>query len=52
MLFSVSHALTENRNGMLLDFLTTQATGTAERDAIPVVINEAKERGFHSRTLG
>ncbi len=48
----IAHALMENRNGMLVDFQTTQATGTAERDAVPVMIDEAKERGFHPRTLG
>ena len=29
------HALMENRHGMLVDFQTTQATGTAERDMTP-----------------
>jgi len=48
----MAHALMENRNGMLVDFQTTEATGTAERDAVPVMIDEAKERGFHPRTLG
>ena len=48
----IAHALMENRNGMLVDFQTTQATGTAERDAVPVMIDEARERGFHPRTLG
>jgi hypothetical protein len=46
------HALMENRNGMLVDFQTTKATGTTERDAVPVLLDEAKERGFHPRTLG
>jgi transposase len=48
----VAHALMENRNGMLVDFQVTQATGTAERDAVPVLLAAAKERGFHPRTLG
>jgi transposase len=48
----MAHALMENRNGMLVDFQTTEATGTAERDAVPVMIDEAKERGFDPKTLG
>ena len=47
-----SHSLTENRNGLLVDFLVSQATGTAERDAVPVLLDEARERGFHPKTLG
>ena len=42
----------ENRNGMLVDFQTTQATGTAERDIVPVLVDQAQERGFHPRTMG
>ena len=48
----MAHALMENRHGMLVDFLTTQATGTAERDTVPVLVDQAKERGFHPKTLG
>ncbi len=48
----MAHALMENRNGMLVDFQTTEATGTAERDTVPVLVDQAKERGFHPRTLG
>jgi transposase len=48
----MGHALMENRNGLLVDFQVTQATGTAERDAVPVLLDEARERGFHPRTLG
>jgi transposase len=46
------HALMENRNGLLVDFQVSQATGTAERDVVPQLIEEARERGFHPRTLG
>ena len=46
------HALMENRNGLLVDFQVTQATGTAERDIVPVLLDEARERGFRPRTLG
>ena len=35
-----------------MDFQTTQATGTAERDTVPVLVDQAKERGFHPKTLG
>lgn len=48
----MGHALMENRNGLLVDFRVTQATGTAERDAVPVLLDEARERGFRPRTLG
>ena len=45
----MAHALMENRNGLLVDFLVSDATGTAERDAVPVLLDEARERGFHPR---
>ena len=48
----MGHALMENRHGLLVDFQVTQATGAAERDAVPVLLDEARERGFHPRTLG
>jgi len=44
----LAHALMENRNGMLTDFQVTSATGTAERDAAPVLVDQAKERGVPS----
>ena len=48
----VGHALMENRNGLLVDFRLSQASGTAERDAVPALIEQARQRGFHPRTLG
>ena len=48
----MAHALMENRNGMLVDFQTTQATGTAERDTVPGLVDQAKKRGFHPKTMG
>ena len=48
----MAHALMENRNGLLVDFLVSEATGTAERDAVPVLLAGARDRGFHPRTLG
>jgi transposase len=47
-----AHALMENRHGLLVDFVVTTATGTAERDAAPVMLDQARERGFHPRTVG
>ena len=35
-----------------MDFQLTQASGTAERDAVPELIDQARDRGFHPRTLG
>lgn len=46
------HGLMENRNGLLADLLITAASGTAERDAVPVLLDQATERGFHPTTLG
>jgi transposase len=48
----MGHALMENRNGLLVDFQLSQATGTAERAAVPELIEQARERGFHLETLG
>jgi len=48
----MAHALMENREGILVDLLLGQATGTAERDAVPKLIDQAKERRFHPQTLG
>ena len=48
----MAHALMENRHGMLVDIQTTQATGTGEPDAVPELLGQARERGFHPRTLG
>jgi transposase len=47
-----AHALMENRHGLLVDFVVTEATGTAERDAVPVLLDQARQRGFRPRTLG
>jgi transposase len=48
----MAHALMENRHGLLLDFVVSPATGTAERDAVPRLLDDALARGFHPRTLG
>jgi transposase len=47
-----AHALMENRNGLLTDFQVGRATGTAERDAVPDLLDDARARGFHPKTLG
>jgi len=41
----------ENRNGLVVDFQLSQATGTAERDMAPMLVDQARDRGFHPRTL-
>src|ERR1700682_18284 len=48
----MGQALMENRHGLLVDFQITTATGTAERDVVPGLIEEARLRGFHPKTLG
>jgi transposase len=48
----LGHAWMETRHGLLVDFQVTPATGTAERDAVPTLLDAARERGFHPKTLG
>ena len=48
----MGHALMENRNGMVVDFQVSAATGTAERDAVLDLLDRAKKRRFHPKTLG
>ena len=48
----MGQALMENRHGLLVDFQVTTATGTAERDVLPELIDDARVRGFHPTTLG
>lgn len=45
------HALMEHRNGLLVDFQVNHATGNAEREIVPELIDQARERGFRPRTL-
>ncbi len=45
-------ALMENGNGLLMDFLVSRATGRAEREAVPMMLDDARQRGYHPRTLG
>ena len=48
----MGHALMENRNGLLVDFQITTATGTAERDVVPALLDAAQDRYFTPKTLG
>ena len=48
----MGHALMENRHGLLVDFQVTRATGTAERDIVPALLDQAQERRFRPKTLG
>ena len=48
----MGHALMENRHGLLVDFQMTEATGTAERDVTPKLLRQARDRGFHPKTVG
>ena len=51
-LYFLGHALMENRHGLLVDLQVTAATGTAERDTVPTLLDDAVDRGFRPRTLG
>jgi len=46
----LGHVLMENRNGLVVDSLLTQASGTAERDAALAMLEQV--RGTHRITLG
>ena len=48
----MGHALMENRNGLVIDFEVTTATGTAERDTAVDQVDEAQQRGFRPQTVG
>ena len=48
----MGHALMENRNGLLVDFRITEATGTAERDVLPTLLDAARDRYFRPKTIG
>ena len=39
-------------NGLLMDFVVSSPTGTAERDAVPVMLDDARERGFRPKAMG
>ena len=41
-----------NRHGLLMDFTVGHATGTAEREAVPEILDGVRKRGYRPRTLG
>lgn len=45
-----THALAENRNGLIVDVHTTQATGTAEREAALVMVERTVKPAASTRT--
>jgi hypothetical protein len=47
-----AHALMENRNGLLVDFCVTLATGTAEAEAAEAMLKRQARKGIRPRTLG
>src|SRR5215210_3299658 len=51
-LMFMAHALMENRHGLLADLQLSEATGRAEREAVSVLLDDARDRGFHPKTLG
>ena len=48
----LGHALMENRHGLLMDFTVNPVTGTAERDAVPMLLARVRKRGYRPHTLG
>lgn len=48
----VGHAVMENRHGLLVDFLVTTASGTAECAVVPSLMEGLRERRFHPQTVG
>ena len=42
----------ENRHGLLVDFLVTTASGTAECAVVPGLMDEAEGTRFHPETVG
>ena len=46
----MGHLLMENRNGLIVDALVTQASGTAEREAAEAVLG--RQTGRHRAALG
>ena len=48
----MGHALMENGNGLLMDFVVSRATGRAEREAVPVMLDDARAAGVPSQDAG
>ncbi len=49
---SLGYALMENRHRLLVDRQVTRATGTAEQDVVPTLLDDARDRGVRPRALG
>jgi transposase len=47
-----AHVLMENRNGLLVDFEVTKATGTAEEEAAEAMLKRQARKGIRPKTLG
>jgi transposase len=47
-----AHVLMENRNGLLVDFQVTKATGTAEEEAAEAMLKRQARKGIRPKTLG
>ena len=47
-----AHALMENRNGLLVDLLVSQATGSAEREVAADMIKRQRQKGVKVKSLG
>lgn len=47
-----AHALMENRNGLLIDLLVSQATGSSEREAAQHMIKRQRGKGVKVKSLG
>jgi hypothetical protein len=49
----LGHLLIENRHGLIVDAMATQADGTAERDAAMLMLDGARRQApWHRRTIG
>ncbi len=48
----MGRALMECRNGLLMDSIVSQKTGTAESEAVAALLEDARQMGFHPWTLG
>lgn len=47
-----AHALMENRNGLWVDLLVSQAAGSAERAAAEKMIMRQRKKGVKVKSLG
>jgi transposase len=53
LLYHMGHAITENRNGLIMAVAVTEASGTAEPAAAEELVDELRERfGICMKTLG